>query len=276
MAPARTGAVIYIDGLPFRRDQEELTESGIGITAWAGGEYQYPLADRYRLRARADVSRREYKGGEFDQMTLAAHLGPRWLVGQYTDASLLTSVRQHWQGSKVDHRDLGLRVEGRHRLGPRATANASVSRRERRYEERTDFDGPVTDASLGVGYVVTPTMRTDAEIGWGKEQTELQRWSHTRRWVRAGVTVALPWGFTVGGSGSLRWTDFQGNWFPFTTDGSPRSDVTRSLRVFAFNRAFTLQGFSPQLSVVQEERTSSAQLYGYERVFGELSFVRLF
>ena len=38
--------IIFIEGLPFRRNQEELTSSGIGIWAWAGGEYQYPLADR--------------------------------------------------------------------------------------------------------------------------------------------------------------------------------------------------------------------------------------
>ena len=111
----------------------------------------------------------------------------------------------------MDHRDLGLRVEGRHRLGPRATANAGVSRPERRYEERTDFDGAVTDASPGVGYVMTPTMRTDGEIGWGGEQTEVERWRHTRRWVQAGITTALLWGFTVGGSVMLRWADFQGN-----------------------------------------------------------------
>ena len=74
----------------------------------------------------------------------------------------------------------------------------------------------------------------------------------------------------------LRWADFQGNRFPFTADGSPRRDVARSLRVFAFNRAFTLQGFSPQISVVHGGRSSTAQLCDYDRVFGELSFVRLF
>ena len=34
--------------------------------------------------------------------------------------------------------------------------------------------------------------------------------------------------------------------------------------------------FSPQLSVVKEERTSNAQLHDYERLSGELRFVRLF
>ena len=85
--------------------------------------------------------------------------------------------------------------------------------------------------------------------------------------VQVGATAALPWGFTVGGSGSLRWTGYEGEWFPFTTVGTERRDLTRSLRVFAHNRALTLEGFSPQVSVVQEQRTSNAQLHDYERIF---------
>ena len=54
--------IIHILGLPFRRDAEELTTSGIGLSVWTGGEYHYPLRDRVRLRAGADLSRREYAG----------------------------------------------------------------------------------------------------------------------------------------------------------------------------------------------------------------------
>ena len=52
--------------------------------------------------------------------------------------------------------------------------------------------------------------------------------------------------------------------------------MTRSFRVNAFNRGFTIEGFSPQISLVREDRTSNAQLHDYERTFGELRFVRLF
>ena len=47
-----------------------------------------------RLRAGGDVSRREYAGGEFDETTLSAHLGPRWLAGPRTDLSVLASARR--------------------------------------------------------------------------------------------------------------------------------------------------------------------------------------
>ena len=278
---------IFINGLPFRRDQEELTSSGVGISAWVGGEYQYPLGDpgtgsgagSWRLRAGGDLSRKEYRESTFDQMTVSCHVGPRWLIGRASEASLLLNGVHHWTGSGLEepsHHDIGLRIEARHRLNRRTTVNARASRHERRYDERTHLDGPITDVSAGVGWVASPTVRIDASVGWSRERTETERWRNSRRWVQLGATAALPWGFTVGGSGTLRWTGYEGDWFPFTIDGSPRSDITRSLRVFAHNRALTLQGFSPQVSVVQEQRTSTAQLHDYERIFGELRFVRLF
>ena len=280
--------IIYINGLRFRRDQEELTSSGIGISAWVGGEeYQYPLGDpgpgsgarSWRLRAGGDVSRKEYKTSEFDQLTVSGHVGPRWLIGRSSEVSLLLSGLHHWTGSGLEepsHHDIGFRVEAKHRFNRLTTATVNASRQERRYDQRTHLDGPVTDLSVGAGWVASPTVRIHAGLGRGHERTEAERWRNSRRWVQLGATALLPWGFTVGGSGTLRWTEYEGNWFPFTADGSPRSDLTRSLRVFAHNRALTLGGFSPQVSVVQEQRTTNAQIYDYERTFGEIRFVRLF
>lgn len=262
--------------LPFALDQPAEEDSGIGLMAWAGGEYQYPLDRQWRLRAGVDVSRREYRSDTFDRMTVAGHLGPRWLVDRNTETSLLGVVRQDWLANDPEFRDVGVRVETRHRLSRRTVATLRVSHHERRYEERTHLDGPVTDVSLTTSWVAGPTVRVDAGIGWSREKPETERYRNKGRWLRAGATVALPLGFTVGGSGTLRWADYEGNWFPFTDAGSSRSDITRSLRINAYNRAFTVGGFSPQVSLVREDRTSDAQLHDYERTSGELRFVRLF
>ena len=265
---------IYIHGLPFQRDAEDLTTSGVGISVWGGGEYQYPLGERLRLRAGGDVSRREYKGGRFDQMFVAGHVGPRWLVGRNTEASLLGSVQRRWYGNDRDFDAFGVRAEAGHRFARGLTAHARVSWHDRKY--RRDFlDGPVVDASLGGSWVVTPVVRTSVAAGWGRERTEAERWRHERWWVRAGASVLLPWGFTAGGSGELRWTDYEGNWFPHTS-GEAREDRTRSLRASLHHRAFTLFGFSPQVALVHEVRKTNAQLYDYKRLGGELRFVRQF
>ncbi len=268
--------IIYIRGLPFRRDAEDLTTSGVGVSVWTGGEYQYPLGDRLRLRAGADASRREYSGSRFDQLVVSGHIGPRWLAGSNTDVSLLANARRRWTGSAPDHDDVGLRAEARHRFTRQVTANARASWHDRRYRTRRFLDGQVLDFSLGGAWVITPILRADATAGYGRERPERERYRHTRRWLRVGVTAALPLGFTVGGSGQLRWTDYEGNWSPFTPGGEPREDRTRSLRASVHNRALTLYGFSPQVSVVNEVRSTNAQLYDYKRTGGELRFVRQF
>ena len=267
--------IIYIYGLPFERDAEDLATSGIGLSVWTGGEYQHPLGDRLRLRAGADASRREYEGSRFDHTFLSIHAGPRWLVDESTEASLLANARRRWAGTAPDYDDLGARIEVGRRFTRRVTAHVRASWHDRSYRTRTHLDGPILDASLGGAWVVTPTVRADAALGWGQERPKQERQRHDRRSVRAGVTVALPRGFTVGASGELRETDYEGNWFPHTA-GEPREDRTYSARLSVHNRALAWQGFSPQLSVVHERRRTNAQLYDYERTGGELRFVRLF
>ena len=118
---------VFGQPLPFERDAEELTSSGVGVSVWGGAEYQVPVGERFRLRAGADAARREYSGSEFDQFYLSTHLGPRWLVDQDTEGSLLASARQRWTGTVPDSRELGARLEVGRRLTPRVTVFANAS-----------------------------------------------------------------------------------------------------------------------------------------------------
>ena len=68
--------IIYINDLPFRRDAEELTTSGIGVSVWTGGEYQHPLGDRLRLRLGGDLSRQDYGGKQVRSDLCVGSCGP--------------------------------------------------------------------------------------------------------------------------------------------------------------------------------------------------------
>ena len=269
---------IYILGLPFQRDQQELTTSGIGVSLRGGAEYQVPVGDALRLRAGGEFARREYEGSQFDQFFLAAHLGPRWLVDRATSLSLLASARQRWLGTVPDNRELGARLEVGHRVSQSVTVSGQASWHGRRYRTaaRSYLDGPVCDASLSGAWVVTPTVRTNLSLGYGRERPRFERDRNSSRWLGAGVSVILPLGFSVGGGGEVRWTDYGRGWGLHIPDGSAREDRTRSLHASVHHRAFTLYGFSPELVVVREERATNAQLYDYERTRGELRFVQQF
>ncbi len=268
--------IIVIHGLPFERDAQELTRSGIGLSVWGGAEYQVPVSERARIRAGAQAWRREYARSDFDQHFVALHLGPRWLLDAVTEASLLASGRQHWSGTAPNYRDTGVRLEVGRRLSPRVTAFARASWHDRHYRTRTHLDGPVWDTSLRGSWVVTPTVRAEITGGYAQQRPDFRRERNRSRWLGAGVTVALPFGFTVGGNAEVRWTDYERGWFPFVADNGEREDLTRSYRLSAYNRAVTVLGFSPELAVVREIRDSNAQLHDYRRSSGELRFVQQF
>ncbi len=267
---------IMIYGLPFERDAADLATSGIGGVVWGGAEYQLPLEPWLRLRAGAQISRREYEGSDFDRLYVGTHLGPRLLLGASTEASLLGSARQRWTGTSPSSRDLGARLEFGHRLNPLITAYVQAAWHERRYRTDPDLGGPVWDLSLRGAWVAAPTLRLDLTGGYGRERPKSKRDRSRSRWLGLGLTKELPLGFTLGGSAEMRWTNYESGWFPFVTDGGARIDRTRGLRVSAHNRAFTVLGFSPEISVVHETRDSNAQLHDYKRTSGELRFVQQF
>ncbi len=273
---ASDSEIIYIYGLPFRRDANAGESSGVGVILWGGGEYQHPLGKRLRLRLGADLARREYGNRDFDQSFASGHAGPRWRAGGDTDLSLLGSARRRWTAGEIQSHELGARVEVDHRFTRRLTARGRASWHERTYRKRKPLDGPIFDLSLSGSWLLTPTIRTDATVGYGRERPESLVWRNTSGRARLGASIALPLGFTVGGSGEMRWTKYEGRWFPFTTDGSSREDRTRILQASVFNRVFTVFGFSPQFVVVNEARESNAQLYDYKRTRAELRFVRQF
>ena len=267
---------IYINGLPFRRSTASRASSDIGVVGWGGGEYQYPLNARLRLRAGADVAHREYGGTAFDQTFVAGHVGPRWFVTGNTEVSLLAAASQRWLAGDRFSYDFGTRFEVEHRFTSRLTANGRASWHQRQYRVSTFLDGPLMILSLGTTYGLTPTVQTSALVGYARQDSKSVVWRNAGLWTRLGVSVALPWGFTLGGSAELRWTNYEGRWAPFTADGASREDQTRIFRASVLNRAVTTFGFSPQLVLVSEARESNAQLYDYKRNRVELRFVRQF
>ena len=86
-------------------------------------------------------------------------------------------------------------------MSQQVTAFLRASWHDRRYRTQTHLDGPVMDAALSGAWVVTPTVRTNLTLGYGRERPDSERERNRSRWLGAGVSVILPLGFTVGGGG---------------------------------------------------------------------------
>ena len=266
--------IFYYYGFPLRRDADADAKSGVGFIMWGGGEYQHPLDERLRLHAGANIVQREFPGIAFDQTTLAVHVGPSWLVDDTTELSLFGSARRGWVAGETSYREHGVRIEAERHLTQRLTARANSSWHRRKYIRNNLLDGPRFAFSLGGSWFMTPTVRTNATVGYRYERPKSLVWRNSSRWARFGISMLLPFGFTLGINGEKNWTNYQGRWHQFTPGGVSRRDRTRVVKVSVLNRSFIVHGFSPELVLVNEARKTNAQLYDYRRNRAELRFVR--
>ena len=263
--------------LPFMQGRDSAPESGVGVSVWGGGEYQYPLSPRWRLRAGADASARDYRNRPFDRHFASVHLGPRWLVDARTEASLLATVQRQWTAGMPETDEAGLRLEAGRRLTPRLYLQGRAGLRQRDCRDCDWLDGPVGEAAVGLNWVALPTLHVGGNAGWRWSRAKLEPWRSAGPEASLGATLDLPLGFTLGARAAMHWTDYEGEGFAHNTiDRKPRRDRTRTLSLSLHNRAVTVFGFSPRLSLVNEKRETNAQLLDYERNRGELSFVRQF
>ena len=267
---------IYINGLPFRRGAQGVASSDIGVVGWGGYEYQYPLADRWRLRAGFDLNHREYKGGLFDQTFVAGHVGPRFFVSRNTEMSLLASMSQRWWGGSSFNYDYGVRFEVEHIVFPGLRLSGRANWSDRKYQQNKFLEGPLSVFSLGGSYVLFPTVQLTGLVGYLQQDAQAHQWNSAGYWTRVGTNVALPWGFTAGLSAEFRWTNYEDGWGFLTPGGIAREDQTRILGATLLNRGLTVFGFSPQIAFSNQLRTSNAQGFDFKRNLIEMRWVRQF
>ena len=68
---ATSAAQVNIFGLPFALDKNARKQSGIGLAGDIGGEWSPLLSDNLKARVGGDLTRTDYSGGQFDDMTLS-------------------------------------------------------------------------------------------------------------------------------------------------------------------------------------------------------------
>ena len=211
----------------------------------------------------------------------SAYLGPRWL-DRRPDGSEPARHRAAAMGRRHarDTDQYGLRLEAARHLTPRlavqgpgrgcasaiaGTATGSTARWARWRSARTGWR--------------CRSLRLGGNAGWN--------WSRAKEEDPGAVparTASL--GATLGPAARFHRRRARRRCYGRTTkagvsrhrtiDREPREDKTRILSLSVHNRAVTVLGFSPRLSLINEQRETNAQALDYERNRAELSFVRQF
>ena len=273
-------------GLQFRLSDEARARSGVGLIVSALGEYRHPVGARLsedsltRLRLGAGISRRDYGGRRFDDMTLALHAGPQILFPRGR-ASLLARADRRWQGGAPTGLGLGGRLEGTLRIGRRLWLDGGAEWMNRRHRSGSTADGPRRDLDLGLSYALTPAVTIGARTGWQRTRARVAPLRSTTWRVGGFVTADLPPvfgapGFEIGLFQDLLLTRYDAPGYLLVSPERRRDRLSIS-RLTVSNDDFELFRFAPVLSLVYEGRESNIQnVFDYRRGRTELTLRRVF
>ena len=258
---ASTTREVDIYGLPFRLSEDARQKSGIGAAIDASLEYAPRIAPNGRFRLGAALQRREYKGTQFDDMTLALQAGPRFVLPKW-DLSLLGTGFRRWYGGDAYASSFGGRMEATHYAGPRTVFNGSLAIL-RIEDEREDARSRwVYSASLGGMRQINQKSAVTVRLGINRQDAQENAYSNWAGVISAGYYRELPEGFSIYLEPSLALTDYDA---PLLAFGKTRKDKVGSITAAVLNRRIVLWRFTPRIAYSFTKSDSTIDLYDYNR-----------
>jgi hypothetical protein len=233
----------------------------VGLAGSADGEWSPLVTDNIKARIGAGISRIEYSGGKFDDMTLSGYAGPQFLYPNW-DFSLLATGFQRWYANKSFVSGIGGKLAAEYGITSNILAGGSVG-----VQAVTDRFTPGQSGTLfttqgQAAYVLSPSSLAQLQIGFNRQNARIGAYSYSGVWTSAAYQRDLPFGFSA---------SIQPAWFVTRYDealpafGKRRADDTVMLNATILNRRFDYHGFTPRFSYTFTDQHSNLALYSYTR-----------
>ena len=262
---------VTLFGLPFRAEDTE-EKSGIGVTGTVGGEYRYPINESWRIRSQAVLFRRDYKGDEFDDMTVRAGVGPQLLTPDW-DTSLLAVVSRRWYGNDQYNYGKGLRLETDYTGFERWRVDTGLEFLDLNYDDFDFHDSAIAALTVTPSYYISTTSYITPILGVSREDATSNVFSNDGYRVGLGVFQEFAYGISF----YLQPEHFQ---FRYEEEdeafGSTREDKTNRLLLSVYRRNWTVFGVSPVFTYIYTDNESNQEIYSYKRHQFQIGFTSRF
>ncbi|MES2253999.1 MAG: surface lipoprotein assembly modifier [Pseudomonadota bacterium] len=258
---ATSASQVQIFGLPFTLDPNARSQSGVGLAGAASGEWSPLVSDTVKARVGANVSRVEYSGGNFDDMTISGYAGPQFLFPDW-DVSLLATGFQRWYANKSFVSGVGGKLAGEYGITSDLLAGGSVGVQAVTDRFTPEQSGALTTTQAQAAYVLSPSSLVQLQIGFNRQDARIAAYSYSGIWTSLAYQRDLPFGFSA---------SVQPAWFVTRYDealpafGRKRADDALMLNVSLLNRRFEYHGFTPRFSYTFTDQHSNLALYSYTR-----------
>jgi tetratricopeptide (TPR) repeat protein len=269
---ATSASQINIYGLPFALDKNARRQSGIGVAGDIGGEWSPLLSDDLKARVGADLSRTDYSGGQFDDMTLSGYAGPQFLF-QNWDVSVLGTGFQRWYANQDYLSGFGGKIAADYGITSDLLIGASFGAQALTDDFIPDQSGPLYSTQLTGTYVLSPSSLFQLQLGFNRQNAQTGAYSYSGVWFGGSYSQDLPFGFSAGFQPSYFITRYDDELIAF---GKTRADNALVLAFTVLNRRFDYHGFTPRFSYVFTEQHSNIPIYSFTRSQFQIGLTSLF
>jgi hypothetical protein len=258
---ATTAGTVNLYGTPYQLSQSAQKTSGVGVVGSLSGSYQADMTSNTRLVVGSSVNGTDYFQHDFDDNSANAFIGPRFLIGKASEATVEATATQRWFGGQNYYSGGGMRVEGKTNVSPRLQLDGSVAAQQLNYSSNYSvYTGPVTTISGGATYGIDTQSFVRLDSGIIHEQTEVAAFRDTQYFIGPNYYHEFPRGF-IGNVGVN--ADFALFDAPLEAFGVTRRDTTLNYQVGISNRKINLFGFMPVVTYVHTNRYSDINLYSF-------------
>jgi len=269
---ATSASQVSIFGLPFALDKNARGQSGIGVAGDIGGEWSPLLSDILKARIGGDLTRTDYSGGQFDDMTLSGYAGPQFLFQDW-DISLLGTGFQRWYANQDYLSGFGGKIAADYGITSDMLISAAFGGQAVTDDFIPDQSGPLYSMQLTSTYVFSPSSLFQLQLGFNRQNAQTGAYSYSGVWFGGGYSRDLPFGFSAGFQPSYFITRYDDALAAF---GKARADNALMLAFTLLNRRFDYHGFTPRFSYIFSEQHSNIPIYSFTRNQFQIGVTSLF
>lgn len=272
---ATTAQSVDLFGLPFQLDPAARQTSGVGLSGAVTGSYQWELATNLTLRTGGAYYAADYSNATFDDHNVSAFAGPRILVSEKSEISVLATAAKRWFGNRAFSESVGGRIEGALLISSRLHLSGTIFGHEMTYDgDYASYSGPAIGFNTTLTYALNAhsSLRGLSGITWERAAEPALR--DTQYSLGAGYYHGnLP--FSLNGYAEVRAT-YVPYGAPLDAFGKTRADVQMDYRLTLSARRLELFGFTPLIGFTHTDRYSNIALYSYARNRVEFGMTRAF
>lgn len=246
--------------------------SGLGVMWQLYGEKWWPIADQWRFTSSGNLLRKDYGKHRYNDMTLNARLGPRYLF-ERGDTGFGLSLGKRLLGDHPYNNAHGLYVDMNRQLGERWLTYVSLESQQYRFAHGKGEPGSLATASGKLRYMLSPVSQVEGGLDLTRDTTISNVMRHKIVGVSLGYRSEAPFGLLYGVNlytSRSRYSVFQGFFNAF------RMDELISATVDVTKRDWKIFDFSPTVAVTVIHNNSTIPLFSYRRALGQFGFTRQF